>query len=195
MTPENCAKPARFTRAGFRRLSSGRMPWAMVRVLNNLSIHGSPSLVWHAQTNGGFFHDGDKAAVISSRRTTSARWSGRYKGKIQSWDVVNEAINDRGDARTAQTENLRNSSWLRVVGAGFLTLAFQFAREADPDAKLYYNDYGIEAGPKHAVRWCFETLDRGGRAATELESRATGPPAVFPLMPSTRRSPTMPRWG
>lgn len=75
---------------------------------------------------------------------------GRYKGKIQSWDVVNEAINDGGNAQTGQTENLRNSLWLQALGPEFLTLAFKFAHEADPDATLYYNDYGIEAGPKHA---------------------------------------------
>ncbi len=66
---------------------------------------------------------------------------------MRSWDVVNEAINDLGNA---QAENLRNSSWLQALGPEFLTLAFKFAHEADPDAKLYYNDYGIEAGPKHA---------------------------------------------
>ena len=74
---------------------------------------------------------------------------GRYKGKIRSWDVVNEAIAEGGDAATAQTENLRNSSWVRGMGPEFLTLAFRFAHEADPDATLYYNDYAIEAGPKH----------------------------------------------
>src|SRR4029453_7044733 len=71
------------------------------------------------------------------------------KGKVQSWDVVNEAINDRGDAKTARTENLRNSRWLKAVGPEFLTLAFKYAHEADPDARLYYNDYNIEVGPKH----------------------------------------------
>ena len=39
---------------------------------------------------------------------------------------------------------------MQALGPGFLTLAFKFAREADPEANLYYNDYGIEAGPKHA---------------------------------------------
>jgi GH35 family endo-1,4-beta-xylanase len=39
---------------------------------------------------------------------------------------------------------------LQALGPEYLTLAFQFAHEADPDATLYYNDYGIEAGPKHA---------------------------------------------
>jgi GH35 family endo-1,4-beta-xylanase len=75
---------------------------------------------------------------------------GRYKGKIRSWDVVNEAINDGGNARTAGTENLRISSWLQAMGPDFITLAFKFAHDADPDARLYYNDYGIEVGPKHA---------------------------------------------
>jgi len=74
---------------------------------------------------------------------------GRYKGKVQGWDVVNEAINDNGNAETAKTENLRNSQWMRTVGPEFITLAFKYAHDADPDAKLYYNDYGIEAGPKH----------------------------------------------
>ena len=69
---------------------------------------------------------------------------------MQSWDVVNEAINDGGDSETAKTENLRNSNWLQTLGPEFLTLAFKFAREADPDAVLYYNDYNIESGPKHA---------------------------------------------
>jgi GH35 family endo-1,4-beta-xylanase len=73
----------------------------------------------------------------------------RYKGKLQSWDVVNEAISDGGDAETAKTENLRNSNWLKALGPEFLTLAFKYAREADPDATLYYNDYSIESGVKH----------------------------------------------
>ena len=74
---------------------------------------------------------------------------GRYKGKIHSWDVVNEAINDGGNQETGQTENLRNSKWLQTLGPEFLTLAFKFAHDADPDAILYYNDYSIESGPKH----------------------------------------------
>jgi GH35 family endo-1,4-beta-xylanase len=149
VTPENCMKPGpihpsentwRFER-----------PDALVRwsVDNGLAVHGH-TLVWHAQTNDWFFRDGEKAAVTQRMKDHIHTLVGRYKGKIQSWDVVNEAINDRGNAQTAQTENLRNSSWLRAMGPEFLTLAFKFAHEADADAKLYYNDYGIEAGPKHA---------------------------------------------
>ena len=115
---------------------------------NKLAVHGH-TLVWHAQTNNWFFTGGDKEVVTKRMKDHITTLVGRYKGKIQGWDVVNEAINDGGNAETAKTENLRNSQWLRTVGPEFLTLAFKYAHEADPDAKLYYNDYGIEAGPKH----------------------------------------------
>ncbi|MBI3867367.1 MAG: endo-1,4-beta-xylanase [Verrucomicrobia bacterium] len=64
---------------------------------------------------------------------------GRYKGKIRSWDVVNEALADGSD-----TNVLRNSLWLQIIGPDFIAKAFQFAHEADPDAILRYNDYGLE---------------------------------------------------
>ncbi len=63
---------------------------------------------------------------------------GRYKGKIQAWDVVNEAIADGG------TNILRNSLWLEIIGPDFIAKAFEYAHEADPDAILRYNDYGLE---------------------------------------------------
>lgn len=69
--------------------------------------------------------------------------AGRYKGSVIGWDVVNESIEDGGDG---STENLRDFSWYKVVGPDVLTLAFKWAREADPDAELYYNDYNIEQG-------------------------------------------------
>jgi GH35 family endo-1,4-beta-xylanase len=149
VTPENCMKPAlvhpgedtwRFER------TDALMKWCAD---NSVAVHGH-TLVWHAQTNAWFFRDGDKPTVTQRLKDHISTLVGRYKGKIMSWDVVNEAISDRGDAQTAQTENLRNSSWLQTMGPEFLTLAFKFAHEADPDTKLYYNDYGIEAGSKHA---------------------------------------------
>ncbi|MHB8519879.1 MAG: endo-1,4-beta-xylanase [Limisphaerales bacterium] len=63
---------------------------------------------------------------------------GRYKGKIKVWDVVNEAIADGG------TNILRNSLWLQIIGPDFIAKAFAYAHEADPDAILRYNDYGLE---------------------------------------------------
>jgi endo-1,4-beta-xylanase len=68
---------------------------------------------------------------------------GRYKGRIIGWDVFNESIADGGDG---STENLRTFSWYKVVGPEVLTKAFKWAHQADPKAKLYYNDYNIEQG-------------------------------------------------
>ena len=149
LTPENCMKPGPIHPA--ENTWQFERPDALVKWCadNNIAIHGH-TLVWHAQTNNWFFEGGDKAKVSQRLKDHIITLVSRYKGKIQSWDVVNEAINDRGDAQSAQTENLRNSSWLRTLGPEFLTLAFKFAHEADPAAKLYYNDYNIEAGPKHA---------------------------------------------
>ena len=63
---------------------------------------------------------------------------GRYKGKIKVWDVVNEALADNG------TNILRNSLWLEIIGPDFIAKAFEYAREADPEAILRYNDYSLE---------------------------------------------------
>ena len=64
---------------------------------------------------------------------------GRYKGKIKVWDVVNEALSDGG------TNTLRESSpWYQIIGPDFVAKAFQYAHEADSEAILRYNDYGLE---------------------------------------------------
>ncbi len=148
VTPENCMKPEpvhpeentwRFEQP------DALVQWASD---NKISIHGH-TLVWHAQTRDWFFQDGDREVVTQRMKDHISTLVGRYKGKIQSWDVVNEAINDSGDENTGKTENLRNSNWMQTLGPEFLTLAFKFAHEADPDAILYYNDYNIESGPKH----------------------------------------------
>ncbi|MHB1560196.1 MAG: endo-1,4-beta-xylanase [Isosphaeraceae bacterium] len=148
VTPENGMKPGpvhpsentwRFER-----------PDALVKWCedNQIAVHGH-TLVWHAQTNNWFFRDGDKAVVTRRLKDHIGTLVGRYKGKIRGWDVVNEAINDGGNAETAKTENLRKSPWMRALGPEYIPLAFRFAHEADPNAKLYYNDYNIEARPKH----------------------------------------------
>ncbi|WP_446742615.1 endo-1,4-beta-xylanase [Silvibacterium acidisoli] len=66
--------------------------------------------------------------------------AGRYAGKLHSWDVVNEAI----DIHSGRADGLRKSPWLEFLGPGYLEIAFQAAKQADPNALLTYNDYGIE---------------------------------------------------
>ena len=63
-----------------------------------------------------------------------------YAGKLQSWDVVNEAILPKD----GQPGGLRKSFWYEQMGPGYIDLAFRTARAADPHAKLTYNDYGVE---------------------------------------------------
>ena len=113
---------------------------------NNIKVWGH-TLAWHAQTAPWFFQPGTNGQPVT-RELAMERLSnhihtvvGRYKGRVIGWDVVNEAINDRGGG---ETENLRNSSWVRAIGPDYLTLAFKWAHEADPDAQLYYNDYNID---------------------------------------------------
>jgi len=66
---------------------------------------------------------------------------GRFKGKIHSWDVVNEAI----WIADGRPDGLRSTSpWFEMLGPGYIDLAFRTAREVDPSALLTYNDYGIE---------------------------------------------------
>lgn len=65
---------------------------------------------------------------------------GRYRGRVQSWDVVNEAILPKD----GMPGGLRKSFWYERVGADYVDLAYRTAREADPRAKLTYNDYGVE---------------------------------------------------
>jgi len=60
----------------------------------------------------------------------------RYRGRIYAWDVLNEAVDDDG--------SLRDTIWLRNIGPEYIDLAFRWAHEADPQALLFYNDYGAE---------------------------------------------------
>ncbi len=69
---------------------------------------------------------------------------GRYQGKVKVWDVVNEAISDSGP------DVLRRSPWSVIIGPDFIAKAFEYAHEADPDAILRYNDYGLENPEKRS---------------------------------------------
>jgi endo-1,4-beta-xylanase len=135
---------------------------------NNMYVVGH-TLIWHSQTptwvfagtnpppatandstnnapRGGFGGFGRYTGPRASRDELLERMRdhihtvvGHYKGKVKAWDVVNEAIADG-----APTNILRNSLWLEIIGPDFIAKAFQYAHEADPDAILRYNDYGLE---------------------------------------------------
>lgn len=101
---------------------------------HQMYIHGH-TLIWHSQLPPWMTEIKDSvtmATTFDHHITTIVK---RYKGKIDSWDVVNEALNEDG--------SLRKSVFLETYGEEFLTLAFKLAEKADSKADLYYNDYNI----------------------------------------------------
>ena len=115
---------------------------------NNMAIIGH-CLIWHSQLAPWFCVDQKgnnvSAEVLKQRMkdhiTTIVT---RYKGKIKGWDVVNEAIEEDG--------SYRKTKFYEILGEEYIPLAFQYAHEADPDAELYYNDYGMNVpGRRDAV--------------------------------------------
>lgn len=115
---------------------------------NDMQLIGH-CLVWHSQTPGWVFQgeNGQPATreqLLKRMRDHIQTVVGRYKGKVKGWDVVNEALADGGPTL------LRDSPWKRIIGDDFIDQAFRFAKEADPKAELYYNDYGLENERKRA---------------------------------------------
>jgi endo-1,4-beta-xylanase len=106
-------------------------------VANGQRIRGH-TLAWHSQApswvTGATWPRAEAVQVLEEH---IAAVVGRWKGKIYAWDVVNEAINDSGVRRP-------ESPWQRMIGNDYLEIAFRAAAAADPDARLFYNDYGIE---------------------------------------------------
>mgnify|MGYP003880766077 CR=1 FL=1 len=144
VTPENCLKPQPVhPEEGRYAFAAGDALVEMARG-NGLTVNGH-TLVWHSQCPDWFFTDNGAPAgrelVLKRMREHIATVAGRYAGKMASWDVVNEALDDG-------REYLRRSKWLAAIGEDFIFEAFVAARQADPKAELLYNDYGIEAGPK-----------------------------------------------
>ena len=104
---------------------------------NGMAIHGH-SLSWHSWiptwvTNGGYTND-QLRAILKDHITTVV---GRYKGKIVSWDLVNEPIEEAGNG-------LHSSFWIDHLGPEYIDSAFLWADRADPAAKLYLNEYNTE---------------------------------------------------
>lgn len=106
---------------------------------NNMYITGH-TLVWHSQLPRfvSKINSPDSVRLFMTEHIKTV--AGRYAGKINSWDVINEALNEDG--------TLRKSVFLNKLGEGYLKEAFELAAKADPKAELYYNDYNIEQPAK-----------------------------------------------
>ncbi len=108
---------------------------------HNIKINGH-TLIWHSQLPAFARQiqsvDSFKTFFTDHINTVA----GRYSGKIFSWDVVNEALNEDG--------TMRKSVFLNKMGDNFVTEAFRLAAAASPNTELYYNDYNNEQPAKRA---------------------------------------------
>jgi len=93
-------------------------------------------LIWHSQLPGFMrgMQDADSVRKYFTDHITTV--AGRYDGKVYSWDVVNEALNEDG--------TMRRSIFQQKLGDDYIVEAFRLAQKAAPHTQLYYNDYNIE---------------------------------------------------
>ncbi len=107
---------------------------------HNLSVHGH-TLIWYSDYQLPDFmktYSGGKTEFLAMLKNHVTTIVNHFKGQVQSWDVVNEAIDDNG--------GYRNSVFYQKTGTDYLDQAFRDARAADTTVDLFYNDYSMEQG-------------------------------------------------
>ena len=142
ITPDNCMKPERIHPRpdvwNFKHADE----FVEFGEKNNLWMLGH-TLVWHNQTPEFFWRKDNgqpktKAELIETMRSYIETLAGRYNGRINAWDVVNEIIGEQGE--------YRDKGWVKAFGGdGYEVVrnAFIFADRYAPDCELYYNDFNV----------------------------------------------------
>ncbi len=153
LTAENVMKPALI------HPEENRYSWDNAdKIINYAQTNGmlmrGHTLVWHKQTPAWLFKDSAgnpvmKEVLLSRLKDHITQVVSRYKGKVYAWDVVNEALDDD------DSKYFRDTDWYKICGEEYIAKAFLWAHEADPDAKLFYNDYNTEFPGKRDKIYCF----------------------------------------
>lgn len=159
IVPENCMKMEVIHPEENRYDFSKADELVNFGISNGLVVTGH-CLIWHSQLAPWFCVDKEGkpvSAEVLKKRMKEHIYTvvKRYKGKIRGWDVVNEAIVEDG--------SYRKSPFYEILGEEFIPLAFQYAHEADSDAELYYNDYGMDIeGRRNGVVKLIRSLKERG---------------------------------
>jgi endo-1,4-beta-xylanase len=140
ISPENCLKWERVHPQPGKYDFKLSDQYVAFGTKNHMFVVGH-ALVWHNQIPDWVFRDDkgnllDRKALLARMRNHIYTVVGRYKGRIHSWDVVNEPIDEDG--------SMRRTLWYKIIGEDYIAKAFRYAHEADPQAQLVYNDYSIE---------------------------------------------------
>jgi len=126
---------------------------------NGIMMRGH-TLLWHNQIPAWVFTDpttgqqmlptdANKALLIQRLQNHIRGVAGHFAGKLYAWDVVNEVIDE------TQPDCLRRSPWYNIIGPQFIDIAFQTARQVDPNALLFINEFNSTFNPK---RTCYFNL-------------------------------------
>jgi endo-1,4-beta-xylanase len=101
-------------------------------------------LLWYGRSNPGWVVNGHwtRSQLLAIVHNHISTLVGRYRGRVAEWDVVNEPVDQR-------TNRLRANIWEQTIGPAYLAYAFRWAHEADPDAKLFLNDFGNDSPGAH----------------------------------------------
>jgi endo-1,4-beta-xylanase len=124
---------------------------------HNIKVHGHPLVFGEANPawvrDLPSANDNDRQRIQQVMTDHISTVVGRYKGKIASWDVVNEPLADYPEFEKGTT--YRQNIWFKGMSDGYIAKAFQAARAADPGAKLFINEFGLE---DDGERWDFFIL-------------------------------------
>lgn len=131
---------------------------------NDFKVAGH-TLAWHQQTLGWLDETTTtKEEALALLRAHITAIMTRYQGKIMSWDVLNEAIEDDVQADPKEWhQHLRPTPWFRLLGEDYVSHIFHMAHELDPIAKLYYNDYNLnDQSKREATYYMVKALRAAG---------------------------------
>ena len=162
---------------------------------NGIKLHAH-TLIWHAQSPQWLNRNTDATFLTRTQAKESMeqyikKYAGRYKGRIYSWDVMNEIMQDlshfegdwRRSLRQEQSRSATSAYWYLAYangadsskgesGADYVFDAFYFTRKYDPEAKLYYNDYNDEVPAKReAIAQMVEQINEQWKNHPEYDER------------------------